>query len=245
VEKRIVALFDIHIPYQIPLDPIFEFMHDFKPDIVILGGDLHEWAVVSEWIANQSRHLDGSSIKQCFEDIEEKLLKPTKKACPGAKVVLLEGNHEWWLRKAIELNPNGKGYWELESNIDQRRYNVEILPLNVPFRISNHLVYIHGCYTNQYHARKTVEAYHVSVLYGHVHDVQTYTHVSPVDVSQYYKGQSCGCLCKLNPHFLRNKPNRWVNGFNYCYIDQRTGYFNDVQVYIIDGAFYALGRKYK
>ncbi len=33
--KKILALFDTHIPFNIRLDPVFEFAHDFKPDIVI------------------------------------------------------------------------------------------------------------------------------------------------------------------------------------------------------------------
>ncbi len=243
--KKILALFDTHIPFNIRLDPVFEFAHDFKPDIVILGGDLHDWTSVCHWIADQSRALDGGTIMQNYEELNLGLLDPIQKAVGKVRKVFLTGNHEDWLQQAAGINPNGRGYWELDRNIDTKKYNIEIMPINVPYKASNHLYYTHGLYTNKYHAEKTVAAFHRSVLYGHTHDVQTFTDISPIDIKDYFKGASCGCLCTLNPHYLRNRPNRWVNGFNYVYLNEKTGYFNDYQVYIVDNQFYADGRLYR
>jgi hypothetical protein len=64
-------------------------------------------------------------------------------------------------------------------------------------------------------------------------------------VKHFYKGQSCGCLCNLNPDFMKNRPNKWVNGFNYCYLDEESGLFWDTQVTIVDGKFYTMGRRYR
>jgi len=44
---------------------------------------------------------------------------------------------------------------------------------------------------------------------------------------------------------MKNKPNRWVNGFNYAYVEKKTGLFWDTQVTIVEGKFWANGRKYK
>lgn len=241
-EQRLVYLPDIHTPFNIRLDPVYHFIHDFKPTTIILGGDVHDFTAVSDWIADQSRALIGGTVMQNYDAIKEEVLHPLRDAAPRAKVVYLEGNHEYWVRNAIERNPNGQGYWELERNVPSY---VQIVPFNQAFHVNDHLCYLHGLYTNKYHAFQTVHACHKTVLYGHTHDVQRYTDVSPVDVSHFYTGASCGCLCTLNPHYMKNKPNRWVNGFNFCYVDDSTKEFNETQVYIIRNRFWALGRKYQ
>ena len=119
------------------------------------------------------------------------------------------------------------------------------LRMNVPHRIGHNLIIIHGTYTNLYHARKTVEAYHVSTIYGHVHTFQSHMLVSPVDNNKFYTGQSIGCLCTLNPQFMKNRPNAWVNGFCYVYWNESDDSFQLVPVVIVHGQFRANGKLYK
>jgi 3',5'-cyclic AMP phosphodiesterase CpdA len=240
-EDRILFLPDIHTPHNIPLENVWRFTEDFKPTVIILGGDVSDWESVCHWVADQSRILKGGTIKQNYEDLKKIVLDPLRKAAPKAETILLEGNHERWLRMAAEMNPNGEEYWGLRDNLPAY---IKIYKENVPYKASDHLYYIHGLYTNIYHARKTVEAFHKTILYGHVHDVQRYTAVSPIDVDQYYTGASCGCLCNMNPYYMRNRPNRWTNGFNFCYVDKKTGEFSETQVYIIKNRFWANGRRY-
>jgi predicted phosphodiesterase len=241
--EKIVALFDTHIPYHIPLGPVFEFIYDFKPNTIILGGDMHDFEPASHWISNQSIELDGKSLLQCYKQLQKCLFEPLFRVIPNnTKVIYLMGNHEDWVRQTVNLNRNGQGYWEVERNLPRR---VTLIPFNTSYTAGPNLVYIHGIYTNENHAKKTVGTFHNSVLYGHTHDRQEYTEVSPIDSKKLYKAASCGCLCQRNPNYLRNRPNRWVNGFSYTYLDNKTGFFNDYFVYIIEGRFYVNGRLYK
>lgn len=244
-EKRIVVLFDPHIPYQIRLDPVFEFIKDFKPHQVICAGDVHDWTAVSSWLADQSRVLEGGTIESNYEELKGFLFAPLYKAIPKTcDVVLQRGNHEARLEKAIEIHPNGRGFWELERNLITYR-GLKILKQNDVFSIGPDLVVVHGDYaTGQHHAKKMVEAYHTSVLYGHRHTFQSHTLVSPVTSSKFYTGQAIGCLCTLNPEFLKGKPNAWVNGFAYVYL-QADGSFHYVPVVIVNNRFYANGRQYR
>lgn len=243
---KILSLFDTHVPEHINLKPIMKFAHDFRPDVVVLGGDMHDFDVVSHWIANQSLSLDGKSIQKCYSELRSVVLDPLKTAIPKAcKMIYLKGNHEDWLDQAIDLNRNGRGYWELENNIDQVRYNLSFVPVNLGWEPCDNLVYIHGIYTTVYHARATVQAYHKSVIYGHVHDHQVYTQVSPVDSEHFYKATSAGCLCNLNPHYAHNRPSRWIHGFNFCYVNEKTGQFHDTQVIIVRNSFWANGKFYE
>ncbi len=236
-------LFDIHIPYEINLQPVFDFISDFQPDTVIMAGDGHDFGAVSTWLADQSKHLDGGILVDNFKELDEKLIKPMFEAAPRkSKKIYLVGNHEYRVIQASCADPNLRGYADLEKNIDKR---IELIPINVPYRIGNNVVIIHGVYTNLYHARKTVEAYHVSVIYGHVHTFQSHMLVSPVDNAKFYTGQSIGCLCGLNPQFMKNRPNAWVNGFAYIYWNEDDDSFQLIPVVIVHGQFRANGKLYK
>lgn len=240
--KKIVALYDIHVPFNIDLNPVFEFVQDFKPDVVILGGDIHDWTSVCHWISDQSRALDGGTVFENYQELREVVLNPLKRASPHSKKIYITGNHEDWLRKAGEMQPNGRQYWGLEDNL--KDVGIKIVPINIAYEANKNLVYIHGVYVNEFHAKKTVLAYHTSVIYSHTHDVQSYTMVSPVNITHFYKASSVGCLCNLNPHYNQNRPNKWVNGFNFCYVND-DGSFHDTQVIIVKNKFWANGRFYK
>lgn len=241
-EERIVYLPDIHVPFNIRLEPVFEFVHDFKPTTVILGGDAHDFTSVGQWVVDQSRERIGGTLQRNYDELKMFVFVPLNRATPKSKKVYLRGNHERWIDLAIERDPNGLGFWELENNIPKEW---EIYAENVPYKASKHLYYMHGIYVNEFHAKKTALAYHKNVLYGHKHDIQVHTLVSPVDQAIFFKAQSCGCLCSVNPSYMRNKPNQWVNGFNFAYVDTSTGYFSDVQVYIVENKFWANGRRYQ
>ncbi len=244
-ETRVVVLFDPHVPYNINLNPIFEFITDFKPQKVIIAGDAHDWTAVSSWLADQSRALEGGTIEDNYQELYSILLDPLYNATRKfpCKKVLQKGNHEGRLERAIGIHPNGRGFWELEKNLSTYE-GLEILEQNSVVPVGPNLVVVHGEYaTGQHHAKKMVEAYHTSVLYGHRHTFQSHTLVSPVTSSKFYTGQAIGCLCTLNPEFLKGKPNAWVNGFAYVYL-QPDGSFHYVPVVIVKGKFYANGKRY-
>ena len=244
--KKIIVLFDTHIPGHINLNPIFNFISDFIPDIIVLGGDLHDLGSVGTWLPDQSKHLDAGIVKGNFEELNNVLFRPLESVRPKkCEMVYLEGNHERRLIQAAASDPNLRGYIELEKNIDFKKHRMSLINMNIPYRIGSNLVVIHGIYTNIYHARKTVEAYHVSTIYGHVHTFQSHMLVSPVDNSKFYTGQSIGCLCELNPQFMKNRPNAWVNGFAYIYWNEDDDSFQLVPVVIVHGKFRANGKLYK
>ncbi len=181
--EKILALPDSHIPFNINLSPVLAFANDFKPDKVILVGDMHDWTSCSAWIADQSRAFDYGTIKESYEQLHGILLDPLQEAVGRrCKKVYLTGNHEFWLEQSAAVNPNGRGFWELRNNIDLKKYNMELIPINIPYRVSDHLYVVHGFYTNDFHAKKTVQVFNKSILYGHIHDVQSHTIVSPLDV---------------------------------------------------------------
>ena len=99
-------------------------------------------------------------------------------------------------------------------------------------------------YTGQHHAKKHVESYGRSIVYGHVHDVQSHIKVSPIDVKDKHIGLSLGCLAYKNPHYMRNRPNNWSHALGVGMV-RSDGNFNIDPVIICDGVASYAGKTFR
>lgn len=97
--KKAVVLNDQHIPFQdkITNQLVFEFIKDFKPDIVDILGDLVDFWQLSKFDKDPIR------ANTLQEDIDKthQYLKELRKLCPKAEIELHAGNHLGRLRKYI------------------------------------------------------------------------------------------------------------------------------------------------
>lgn len=243
---KFIALFDIHHPENIPLDPIWKFAKDFKPDVLIFGGDVLDMAQLSHWNERKAYLLSQlPPPHEMFEEAERDIFVPARRAVgDSCYIVYLLGNHEDWARQAIEVDPRARD-WTVERNLG--RIPDEIIPftdLSKPniFQLGK-LHFIHGYRTNMYHARYTADEFMRPVRYGHTHDVQQHAKVTSVDVREFFIARSCGCLCTRNPTYARNRPNRWVHAFCYGEVEESGHFFDEVPV-IVHGRFYASGAVY-
>lgn len=243
---REVALFDLHHPYHDTraLASILAFLRDYKPDVLILGGDAMDAGPFSHWTERKINLIRTMPpAHEMFGSFIVDILKPIRDAI-GADtyIIYLLGNHEDWVRQAIEADPRGEGFWEVERNMGGL---VDSVVPYVSENQHNHvnmgkLYFTHGYTTNVYHARKVADDYNRPVRYGHTHDMQLYTHRTAVDVHDFHIARSCGCLCNLNPAYAKNRPNRWVHGFQYGEVERDGSFSDDVPV-IINGRFKADG----
>ena len=85
------------------------------------------------------------------------------------------------------------------------------------------------------------EDYGASIFYGHFHTHQVFTRIS-FDTKPN-TAVAIGCLCDLNPGWMRNCPNAWVNQFLLIYFDSK-GNFSWYAPIIINGKFMFEGRAF-
>jgi predicted MPP superfamily phosphohydrolase len=234
---KIVALPDLHIPHNINLCGINSFLKDFQPDYILLLGDFMNLDCVSHWINDRKRLVEGQRLLNEYAEANT-WLDTFKKLCPQTKLVYFIGNHEDWVEQYIDRHPELEGLMEIKSKLKNVDQWVE---LNKVWRCGK-LQYMHGVYTNEFHSKKTALAYGCSIRYGHTHDIQEYAVVTPQSHLPY-NAKSVGCLCKDDLPYMKNKPNKWVNGFNYAYI-RPDGTFNDYTVVINQGKFTVNGTTY-
>ncbi len=212
-------------------------MKHSKPDVFIFGGDNMNFDAVDHWLHEKGmvRQLEGKRILAEYEGFKKEILNPLEEILPHTcRKIWLNGNHEDWVQLAIDKNPQGEGYWEIEHNLHLTEKGWEVYEYGKYAKVGK-IVFIHGQYTNQYHAKKTVDVFERNVVYGHTHTFQAYTKITPVD-NEPHSAISIPVACELNPDYARNRPNAWVNGFLVFYIYSK-GYFNLYPVISIDGEF--------
>ena len=88
-----VFISDLHIPYEDKkaVELVVKFIEDFKPEILILGGDMLDFMGLSRFSKDPKRALTTQ------EDIDKvnKLLVRIRYILPNSEIVYLEGNHEF------------------------------------------------------------------------------------------------------------------------------------------------------
>ena len=84
------------------------------------------------------------------------------------------------------------------------------------------------------HAKKAVDTWARSVVYGHHHTLQQFTRSSPAHESERWTGTSIPCLSHTAPAYGRGRANTFMHGFGVCYV-RPDGTFNLYPVVIVDG----------
>jgi len=239
--KVILALADFHGDDQfVPL--ICRFVRKIEPTHIVWLGDIGNWNQVSPYPREvRLAELQGETIPREADSLFENIVAPIIKTTPMNVIhIFMEGNHERRLLDTVRIDPKWGDRYTFRNIVrdwcNRTAANYEYYELNTPWRPSPHLQYLHGIYWNQHHAKKHIEALHKTTIYGHVHDIQKYTAVSPIDKDEQMYAQSIGCLCDRNPDYRRNRPNRWAHGFSLAYVWDR-GYFNEYTIQIIKGKF--------
>lgn len=239
--KRAIVIPDQHFPIhsQKALNVVKKAIRIIKPDIFVNLGDVGEWGSVSQWNWKRKKkpplEYQLPAIKQEIKAVNS-YLDQIDRSLDWADCnerYILAGNHDEWLDSFVESYPYIDGYTFREAcRWDKRGY--EYYPYNKPLKIGK-LVMVHGSFCSIHHAKKHLQTYGCSILYGHTHDIQRYT------MTRYEDGTigawSLGCLKDMSPEanqWLRGRLNNW--GHAFAVVDFFTdGNFKIEVVEIING----------
>jgi len=236
--KKYVVIEDTHAPFQDrrAVNCVLQYIPDYKPDAIVHLGDVGDWQSVSHWLKNKQRKLEGlrlikdmnaaTELLELFKDIPE-------------KIVCL-GNHEDWVEQYVDENATLDGIEQIDVTARFKGIGWRVIPMNVPFKVGKLLMF-HGISTCEHHAKATVHAFSKSCIYGHTHTAQLHT-------ESFYDGeksaQSIGCLCDMNPDYMKNKQKKWVHGFATVESDTVSGDFFIDFIKIVNGRFSRNGKIY-
>lgn len=238
---------DVHYPEHDPkaMSCAAKIMKDYKPHRIILIGDFLDMTPVSHWVQDKKRVVENKRLLKDYQGANKLLNNLVEIAGKQVKeVVYILGNHEHWVEQYIDKNPEMEGLIEVENHIkvDKKGVGLEFVPLNSFYKLGK-LFVTHGLYTNKYHAAKTIDSTGKSVLYGHTHDIMSFSKMGLIE-DEKHLAQSIGCLTKLSPAYMKGRPHNWMHGVAMVDV-QRNGNFTTNVVPIYDGVASVFGKVYK
>lgn len=241
-EKKHGKLMPLHD--QRAIDAHLKFVSDFKPDYYIEGGDNLDCGPVSHWLKHKKASISDLDLTKDCELYTKEILKPLDRMLkPTAKRFWHIGNHEEWLTDAIEENPGLKTTLNIKQLLDLKGWN--IVEHGESTKIG-HLHFVHGDTLSNVKniAAIAVERYNCSIAFGHFHTHQVFVKHTMLSSAQPMMAVAIPALCNRNPNYAENRPNQWVKGFAYGYVQPNGDYTMFVPI-IINNQFSAEGRVWK
>ena len=97
--KKIIVINDVHVPHQNTrmINNLVKLIEDEQPDEIILNGDMVDFYDLSSFDKDPNRT---QNLQQEL-DILYQMLLVFRAACPEAKIVYIEGNHEDRLKRYL------------------------------------------------------------------------------------------------------------------------------------------------
>ena len=241
--RKDLFISDLHAPHhnKSAVGAVLEYARWYKPDGVHVLGDVGNFTSVSHWLHKKGKKLplEGKRIAKDMTSACD-MLNDINMATPKAtnRIVTI-GNHEYWVEQYIEDHPELEGLMEIDIEHRYGGLGYKCIKFNEPYR-NGKLLEFHGFYTNKYHAAKTVSVFGRSCIYNHTHDHQVFEDTFWKD---RHMAMSIGCLCDMNPDYLRNHPTKWVHGFATVEFFS-SGNFTVDFINIINGNFSRNGKVY-
>lgn len=225
------------------INAMLQFAADFKPDVVIAGGDILDCGVISHHNHGKPGATEGLKLLGDAKEASSAIIKPIEALKPK-NLIYIVGNHEAWLDQLIEQQPTLEGIVDLSKLLELSRW--KIIPQGGQYDLGK-LTFLHGDTISggENSAKAGVINYERSVRFGHYHTYATYTKTAPSEYKNGKTGTAVPCLCSKAPLYGKGKPNRWVQGFNWGYVGDG-GFYNDYVSVIVDGRFIGpTGKVYK
>jgi hypothetical protein len=249
-----VWLFDIHSPkiHKPTWNAALHFISDNKKAIrgVGKGGDQNDNGEISHHNKKKIIFREKGAYKRNTEYYDKNVLTPLEMALqPDTHKVWIEGNHDDWENQLVQEQPELEGTVERRGllNLDERGW--EFVPTGNIYKLGK-LGVIHGetltGLGNQgstYHAKKAVESYGRSLLYGHLHSPQSFARIAPFVQTDKHMAWCSPIIGFTNPSYLRNRPTAWVNGFTIVEV-RDDGNFNVMPIVVTGGKFSFGGKTY-
>lgn len=253
--QKFVALFDAHYGYEnrgghkVSLhDPkalsiAMQFIEDFEPDHVILGGDMLDCGAVSHHNKGKAGNVEGLRLFSDAKELRKEVIEPLENLIEG-RLVYHVGNHEDWLNDLVAEQPGLEGIVDIRSilSLDSRW---EVIEQGEASKLGK-LVFVHGDQIKggENVAKYATIAYEKNIRFGHHHTFQIYTKTSAVEANGH-TGIAVPCLCKKGPKYGEGAPNKWMQGFLWGYVNGPDGCFNDYITVIVNGKAMINGKVYK
>lgn len=252
-----VTLFDLHVPevHEPTWNATMDFIRRNQDRIAgfLFGGDQANNTEISHHTQGKPLFRPTGSYKRNTQLLDLRAKQIERILPEEAERVWIVGNHDAWEDQLVEHQPELQGTVERPILLGLEERGWEVIKLGEP-KMLGKLTVIHGealtgigNQASVYHAKRAVETYCTSVLYGHLHSAQSYTKVLPHSRKDKWMAFCSPAACATNPAYLQNRPTAWVNGLTLVELhdprNERSN-FNVYPVIVSDGQFSFGGEVY-
>jgi predicted phosphodiesterase len=226
--KTMLAFGDLHIPQhnRRAVEVFCRAAERIRPDLVVCLGDLLDCGQFSP-------HLPTYGVPQTeyLDDLREAgaLLDRLQKVC--ARLVIVEGNHEYRLDRWAAATAEGRGAYSMLAPRVQltRGRKCVYVPYGSAdgryphYRVNSRIIAVHG-WSYAKHATKNHLAVSQgkSVIHGHTHRADASIVQNIWSPGRVIEARSAGCLCRPIPLYGTGRPVEWVNAFILGYLGRRS-----------------------
>ena len=253
---RFAFLCDLHYGFErrgghkVPLHDLtafgaaFAFLEDFKPHILILGGDWLDCGVVSHHNSGKPGRTEGLRLLADAQACRADTLTPLERL-PAQHRIYIPGNHEAWLEDLTDDQPGLEGLVSLPNLLTLSHNQWTILPHAGKYHLGK-LTFVHGDQLKggQAVAKNAVIEAERSIRFGHFHTYMAYTKTSFIEEKLGRTGIAVPCLCTKDPKYGEGRGNSWVQGLNYGWLNDN-GTYHDYIAIITNGQTIINGRRYR
>lgn len=218
---------------------VLKYIRRYPWDECVIIGDFLDFNCISSHNDDQLRLVEGQRIRKDYIAGNTILDQLTLCLPPKCKITLVEGNHEYRMERFINKLPVLEGWVEVETGLRLKDRGIKYVKgwaKGEVYKIGK-AAFIHGLYTNEHHAKKTVMRYGTNIFYGHTHDIQTYSAELKGD-DKTITASSLGCLCRYDLPYMRGRPSKWQQSISVFHF-QANGFFNFYPIRIFNHSFIA------
>jgi len=243
--KRVLVVPDIHIPFhdKRAINLVEQRMTTFKPDMIIMLGDLLDFPTLHKRATDEVVQAMSSVISRDYETAQKilkrwKELSQTEDNLSGAKIILLEGNHEDRVNRLLRRQPDLVGSLEVPLRLKGKSVNFTWVPSwskSETFQVGK-ANFCHGFSAARSHVNVMGRDFGDNIFYGHTHDFDS-ANFRRLGRDYTYVAQSCGHLAdpkKLANQWQKGRPNNWQQGWLEFYFTPQ-GHFQYYIIRIIKG----------
>ncbi len=231
--ERVAFLSDLHHPFQdsAAISVSLKVMRDYRPNLVILGGDYFDCFSISD----HDREPGRADFLQDEFDAARETHKEIDEAAGDADIIFVDGNHEERINRIQRRTP---GLFKLRSLELPKAAELPerwcYFGDQTRFR-SGGLTFLHGNLrgrgTNSVHAAKgMLDKLRTSCMFGHLHRFQQFFQTG--DDGTVRGGLANGHLCEVAEARYVSNPD-WQSGFSMVDFDWHLQIFNVNPVMLI------------
>lgn len=212
--QKYLILPDVHSPFENKtlINKICKLALDVKFYGLVFCGDFADMFSLSSYAENSLKKLKDISQEYEHRKGRELIAKITGAVSPKEKHFLY-GNHEHRYFKTLEKGDNSKlaiKHPTEEFRLGELGYKVYENWTEDAVKIGPHLEVVHGLNIGVHTAKKTLDDYQGSVIFGHSHRVQSH-------IEAKRGAWNIGCLCDISHEAFFYMPRvqraRWTNAF--------------------------------